>query len=111
MSVERVLEISDSQRPRGLARPGGSMIIASYIVMLSMGAIGGIIGHGQTITGFPALILFAGFLIAVIFNIKGYIAYGKSKGYSGWLSFWLFTAQTSGLIVLLLLPDHTARDE
>ena len=111
MSVERVLEISRSERPRGLARPGGSMIIASYLGMLTLTIIGAIVGKGQTITGLPAAILCFGFLVAVVFNVKGFIDYGKSKGYSGWISFLLCTAQVTGAIVMLLLPDHNARDD
>ena len=60
----------------------------------------------KTGVGFAVSVgLIAGSVVLMI----GCIKYSRSKGYSGWVGFWLSLGLPS-LIGLLILPDHSSVD-
>jgi len=54
----------------------------------------------------------AGFLVSGIMYLLGFVRYATSKGYSGWLAFWLLLGQLYGFVTLFLLPDlNSTKDD
>ena len=97
--------LGEKLRPTGLLRPGGWLIIVSYVLMVALVFCSAACIHEPK--SFVPLIPWA-VASAVVWgmNIVGFIKYAASKGYGGWTAFWLCTAQLNGFIVLLLLPDR-----
>lgn len=60
----------------------------------------------MVLTGLPAASMAAASLAILGLFFVGYIRYCISKGYSGWIGFWLFWSNLPGFIVLLLLPER-----
>src|SRR5437763_1806682 len=96
----------------GFARPGSLQILVAVVISLLFG-IGPLFmaltspthAWAYVATGPQAILLSSVGLIVTVLYAVGCIRYCKSKGYSGWLGFWLFLAHIPGFIAILLLPD------
>jgi hypothetical protein len=101
----------------GLSRPGAMLMVMSAVLTILVG-VGPLFmaatrpSHEwlMVLTGLPAFMLSISGLFVTILYFIGFLKCGASKGYSAWLSFWLFWGNVPGFIVLLLLPDLNARN-
>lgn len=82
------------------------LILGSSVLGVGLGA--SLFSQGATITGTPGILGMVTISALWCINLFGFIKYAASKGYSGWIAFWLCSAAFYGFIVLLLLPDRNA---
>jgi hypothetical protein len=96
----------------GFQRPGALlMLIAAVLTILfGIGPLWMALSSpthtwGFAATGPQAFLLGAVGLIVFFLYLTGVIQYTHSKGYSGWVGFWLTLAEIPGFFAMLLLPD------
>jgi len=90
------------------------MILATGALIFVLTCVAGGLASNlpnHEITGLPGLMWLTVFLVLSTCYLLGCIKLGRSKGYSGWLMFWLFLAQFPGFIALLLLPDRREKSD
>ena len=95
-----------------MSRPGAVIIVLSFTLMLVVSVLSAFQAAqtpGHELTGQAAVPWFMALLVLGILYLLGFIEYANSKGYSGWLAFWLCLGQLPGFIALLLLPDQNRK--
>jgi hypothetical protein len=98
---------------RGFARPGAMQMLWAGI-LLALESLGPIFAAAANpnhewvmeLTGIWAASLWLVTAIAVVLYCIGFVRYCMSKGYSGWIGFFLLIGNLPGFIVMLLLPDE-----
>lgn len=98
-------------RHRALSRPGAWSIAVSGTLAVGIPFVlqlAQVVPQGEIqVTGQQAIPWLIGFAVLYATWLIGFVRYARSKGYAGWLAFWLANAQLCGMIALLLLPDRT----
>lgn len=98
-------------RHSAFSRPGAWSIALSGIFAVGIPFVlqlAQVVPQGDIhIEGKQAIPWLIGIAILYATWLLGFIRYARSKGYAGWLAFWLANGQFCGMIALLLLPDRT----
>jgi hypothetical protein len=97
---------------KGFSRPGVIAILSAVVLTVAF-SIGPLMlafsrpNHEFTFfaSGVEAMLVSSIGLIVTGLYAFGCIRYCLSKGYSGWLGFWIFLSHIPGFITMLLLPD------